>query len=144
MKILETILNEKHILKVDPELNYNKEQVRLFKIFINFCIDYLKIKGKFSTVLAAERGRYGIKTTAYYFDIQKRLVVYSKGRMLGDIMRSIAHELTHKKQYEEDRIKDVEADGADGSPIENEANAMAGEIIRKFINTHEDGSKIFT
>lgn len=143
MKILDTILNDKHILKVDPNLKYDKEQVKLFRKFINFCIDCLEIKGKFMTMLVAERERHGVKTTAFYRDDQKLLVVYSKNRMMGDIMRSIAHELTHKKQYEENRIKDVSADGADGSPIENEANAKAGEIIRKFINTDEDGNKIF-
>jgi hypothetical protein len=61
--------------------------------------------------------------------------------MLGDIMRSIAHELTHKRQYEEDRVKHPVQDV--GGEIEDEANAKAGAIIKKFIKTDEEGTKIF-
>ena len=49
-------------------------------------------------------------------------------------MRSIAHELTHLKQDKEGRLQDNNHDENNeaGSPIENEANAVAGQIIRKF------------
>lgn len=144
MKIIETLVNnEKFLLKIDSELNYSNEEIALYKNFINFCITNLKINGKFIVKLITNREKHGVKTTAYYNDSKKSVVVYSKNRMIGDIMRSIAHELTHKKQYEENRIKDTVTDGADGSPIENEANAKAGEIIRKFINTVDGGNKIF-
>jgi hypothetical protein len=56
-------------------------------------------------------------------------------------MRSIAHELTHKRQYEEDRVKHPVQDV--GGEIEDEANAKAGIIIKKFIKYDEDGSKVF-
>jgi hypothetical protein len=45
-------------------------------------------------------------------------------------MRSLAHELVHYKQYEDreldGEIKDV------GGDIENEANAKAGELVKKY------------
>ena len=53
-----------------------------------------------------------------------------------DIMRTVAHELTHYKQYLENRIKP--GSGDTGSPIENEANAMAGIIMRHFDDAHPE------
>lgn len=47
-----------------------------------------------------------------------------------DIMRTLAHELTH---YKQDITKGLDANSGDtGSPVEDEANAMAGRIMRHF------------
>ena len=51
-----------------------------------------------------------------------------KGRHLVDISRTLAHELVHWKQ----RIEGQELDGSDGSETENQANAIAGIIMRRF------------
>jgi Zn-dependent peptidase ImmA (M78 family) len=45
-------------------------------------------------------------------------------------MRSVGHELVHHKQNLEGRLNDSVKDGEDGSEIENEANAVAGKLIR--------------
>lgn len=50
------------------------------------------------------------------------------GRHPMDIMRTLAHELVHWKQ----RIDGKDLDGSDGSDTENEANAIAGIIMRRF------------
>jgi GTPase SAR1 family protein len=141
MKLIETILKGKFDISFDPALGYDQEKKYLTNKFINFCIDELKIEGSFKAKLVAEREKYGIKTTAFYLEKNKILIVYAKGRMLGDVMRSIAHELTHKRQYEEDRVKHPVQDV--GGEIEDEANAKAGIIIKKFIKYDEDGSKVF-
>lgn len=47
-----------------------------------------------------------------------------------DILRTLAHELVHHKQREEGRIK--HDSGETGSEEENEANAVAGVIMRNF------------
>lgn len=47
-----------------------------------------------------------------------------------DILRTLAHELVHHKQREEGRIK--HDSGETGSPEENEANAVAGIIMRNY------------
>ena len=54
--------------------------------------------------------------------------VVSKGRHPMDVMRTLAHELTHWKQ----RIEGQEMDGEDGSETENQANSAAGIIMRRF------------
>jgi len=45
-------------------------------------------------------------------------------------MRSIAHELVHHKQYEQERLKVQPPDI--GGEIEDEANAKAGQYIKMF------------
>lgn len=54
--------------------------------------------------------------------------VVTAGRHPVDVMRTLAHELVHWKQ----RVDGMEMDGSDGSETENEANALAGIIMRKF------------
>ena len=54
--------------------------------------------------------------------------VVTKGRHPMDVMRTLAHELVHWKQ----RVEGLELDGSDGSETENQANAIAGVIMRKF------------
>lgn len=54
--------------------------------------------------------------------------VVTVGRHPVDIMRTLAHELVHWKQ----RVDGLELDGSDGSETENQANSIAGIIMRKF------------
>ena len=63
-----------------------------------------------------------------------RIRVVAKGRHPIDVMRTLAHELTHYKQMK----SGIELDGSDGSNTENEANAMAGIILRKFAKQYPD------
>lgn len=58
----------------------------------------------------------------------KTIRVVTKNRHPMDVMRTLAHELTHWKQ----NLAGEEMDGSDGSETENEANSMAGIIMRKF------------
>lgn len=54
--------------------------------------------------------------------------IVTVGRHPMDVMRTLAHELCHWKQ----RVEGLELDGSDGSETENQANAIAGMILRKF------------
>jgi hypothetical protein len=60
--------------------------------------------------------------------------VVTKGRHPMDVMRTLAHELVHWKQM----MDGDELDGSDGSSTENEANAIAGLIMRKFAKMYPD------
>lgn len=54
--------------------------------------------------------------------------VATQGRHPMDVMRTLAHELVHWKQ----QTLGQDMDGSDGSKTENDANAIAGAIMRKF------------
>lgn len=75
-------------------------------------------------------------TTGSFNPMTREIKVMSGGRALVDILRSLAHELVHAKQHEQGRLKP--GCGDDGSPIENEANSLAGVIMRKFQRAHRD------
>ena len=98
--------------------------------FVNFAKKFLGITDDIKVELAFERTP-DLTTTAYY-NLKNLVKIYVKDRAKVDIYRSIAHELVHHYQMLEGRLTDSEKDGADGSPIENEANAVAGIIIRKY------------
>ena len=62
--------------------------------------------------------------------------VYCKNRNLVDILRTVFHELTHVRQGELDMIKP--GDSYPGSPIEAEADVMAGKYIKIFGKAHPE------
>ena len=64
------------------------------------------------------------------------LHVNMRNRHIMDILRTVAHELTHCRQHE---IQQLGSDAGDtGSDIENEANAAAGIIMRDFADAHPE------
>jgi hypothetical protein len=58
------------------------------------------------------------------------LLVVKGSRLTADILRTLAHELVHRKQAEMRPLKPE--DGKTGSEVENEANAAAGVLLRQF------------
>ena len=56
--------------------------------------------------------------------------VYYPGRNTADVLRSLAHELVHHRQEELGMIE--ASSGETGSEIENEANALAGVLLRDY------------
>ena len=75
-------------------------------------------------------------TTGCFSPMTREIKVMTGGRALVDILRSIAHELVHAKQHEDGKLKP--GSGEDGTPIENEANSLAGVIMRKFQRKNRD------
>jgi hypothetical protein len=72
-----------------------------------------------------EQGSFGA-----YNDATETIYIAIEHRHPIDILRTLAHELVHWRQREEDRLPP--GAGATGSPEENEANAMAGVVLREF------------
>jgi len=117
-------------------MTQDDKNVRAISDFVNFAKEYLNIEDDIKIELAFERTP-DLKTTAYY-DLDGMVKIYIKDRAIIDICRSIAHELVHHKQNLEGRLTNHVTDGEDGSPIENEANAVAGVIIRKWGKLHPE------
>lgn len=82
--------------------------------------------------ISVQNHRQGLKTTANYdYTKENKIIkVCSKNRALVDVMRSIAHELVHHKQFEQGKLKVKPPDI--GGEIEDEANAKAGQYIKMF------------
>lgn len=110
--------------QIDP-----KKRARIAE-FVKFCFEKLKLQKKPQIKLTAKND-----TTAlgYFVPENNTIVVVEKGRHQMDIMRTLAHELVHLKQSESRTL-----DGSTGSPDENEANAMAGVLLRIWGQMHPE------
>jgi Zn-dependent peptidase ImmA (M78 family) len=104
--------------------------------FVKFVKKELDIKNMPEILVKATRD--GLKTTANYDYRQENKVVkvYGKNRALVDVMRSIAHELVHHKQFE-DGLLDGQKPPDIGGEMEDEANAKAGQFIKMFSRLDE-------
>jgi len=88
--------------------------------------------------ISIQNNRDGLKTTANYdYTKENKIIkVCSKNRALVDIMRSLAHELVHHKQWEDGRLKGPKPPDI-GGEIEDEANAKAGQFIKMYSKIDE-------
>lgn len=120
----------KHILRENLYNCGNGSRIDSLKDFVKFCQNHLKLNNLPKIDLTNDKS----KTTTYaHNDIANdEIVVYMGNRSLGDVMRSLAHELVHYEQKQNGKLKHDGSDGVTGSPIENEANAVAGVIMREY------------
>jgi len=71
-----------------------------------------------------------MKSFGKYTPDDGEIMVVAAKRNLADILRTLAHELVHYKQHIDGRLNPNS--GEDGSEQENEANALAGVLMREF------------
>jgi hypothetical protein len=74
---------------------------------------------------AVERHSFG-----QYNPNDNTLTVYINNRNMADVLRTLGHELVHHRQNELGKIQNDS--GKTGSDIENEANALAGVLMRDY------------
>ena len=117
-------------------LTKEEHDIRDVSDFVNFAKEHLGITDGIQVYLAFERTPE-LKTTAYY-NMDGHLVVYAKNRAIIDVIRSLGHELVHHKQNIEGRLTNPTVDGEDGSDIENEANSIAGILVRRYGKLHPE------
>jgi hypothetical protein len=105
--------------------------------FVDFCVNKLNIENtpqiRFKRDPAwSKRNR----TFGSYNHNTNELIVSLANRHVMDILRTVAHELTHQRQGE---VADMPEDaGETGSKWENEANAKAGVLMREYGQQHPD------
>lgn len=118
---------------VEKTCGQDPESVSTICQFCIFCEEDLGIEEMdYSVLLTGDKEKHGITTTAYFNPNTNEIVIFAMGRHPHDICRSIAHEMVHMRQAKNDffgqkNIKDV------GGFFEDEANAVAGQIVKKFI-----------
>lgn len=103
--------------------------------FIKFIQDELDLNTPFKVQLVADRSD-DLKTYAYYDPSSGLVKVYCKNRGLADVLRSVAHELIHHLQNQRGQLQFPVQDV--GGQIEDEANSVAGQLVKKFGYTNPD------
>lgn len=99
--------------------------------FIRFACNELGIENQPNIELIDNRAEAQTnRSFGGYYPSEKTIRVNTGGRHQADILRTLAHELVHYKQDGDGKIS--HESGETGSDIENEANAMAGVLMRKY------------
>ena len=128
-------------LYIDKNLGLTPNKSRLAGEFTLFCAQQLPIEGDFEVYVVSEREPHGITTTALYEVGNNICRVYAKNRALADVLRSIAHEMTHMMQDELGLIVGKTRDA--GGFHEDQANARAGELVKLFAKSKEGRKAIY-
>lgn len=106
--------------------------------FLPFAKEFLKLK-KLPEIHFVEKPSFAQKIGAFgQIDKENRIVVDIKDRQPMDVLRTVAHELVHYRQHQTKKG----GHGTTGSPTENEANKLAGTLMRKFGETHSQYFKL--
>ncbi len=107
----------------------------IIKAFVNYCIKKLNIQNDhFNIMLLGKSNDQNITTGGY--DRADNVYARCEDRAVIDVLRTIAHELVHMMQMERgDFTLDSEVQDV-GGVIEDEANAVAGQLIKSFKNDY--------
>jgi hypothetical protein len=122
-------------LEEEPELSDEE----ILKDFIHFCVEELKIK-QMPVIKLRKDPEWSVRNRTFgrYTNDQHLLEVAWGQRHIMDVLRTVAHELTHKHQHERDGARMGPDAGETGSPYENEANARAGVLMRDYGRLHPE------
>jgi hypothetical protein len=114
-----------------------KDLLEIIKEFVAFSQEYLELE-KVPKIVIKKDPAWSERNKSFgSFDLETGvLTISAANRHPMDILRTLAHELVHRKQAEENDLP-PEA-GETGSPEENDANATAGIIMREFAQLHPD------
>ena len=120
---------------IGKNLGFTPEKSRLAGEFTLFCAEHLPIEGDFEVYLVSNREPHSISTTALYEVGNNCCKVYAKNRALADVLRSVAHEMTHMMQDEMGLINGPIRDA--GGFHEDQANSKAGELLKLFAKSKD-------
>ena len=98
--------------------------------FLPIAIKHLKLKSLPKIHLQKQVNTIHVASFGGYNDGEQAVTLVINNRQPADILRTLAHELVHWGQGQANKIDD--GSWHDGSELENEANAVAGVIMRDF------------
>jgi len=117
-----------------------KEEKFLAKLqpFLDFAQGYLELEQLPEiTLIDSKKVAQENKSFGGYHPATQSIKTNIAERHAADIFRTLAHELVHYRQDLDGRLD--ESSGDTGSDIENEANAVAGVIMREYAK-HSGGA----
>lgn len=97
--------------------------------FIEFACGHLELDSK-PNIVIIDNPEFSVKNRTFgcYNLNDDTIKIQTAQRHPMDIFRTLAHEMVHFKQKQSGK----EMNGADGSDIENEANATAAVMLRQY------------
>jgi hypothetical protein len=107
---------------------FTPQKAPLIKKFVDYTCSRLNIDEPNIIIINSPSYSQKNKSFGGYIPSEQKILCVVHNRNMADILRTLAHELVHHMQ----NTNGEELNGEDGSNIENEANAMAGVIMREF------------
>lgn len=110
------------------------QKQNIIQDFLNYASEELAIEQLPQIRLVQDRN-FAVENRSFgsYRPETRELHVYVANRNMADILRTLAHELVHHRQNE----LGMELDGETGSNIENQANSIAGVLLRNYGKSKE-------
>ena len=110
---------------------------KIISEFLKFVKNFLELD-ELPKINLIKDSDYSIKYRSFggYSPSEKSINVMMSNRHIQDLLRTLAHETVHYKQDINNELNDES--GNDGSPQENEANATAAVILRKWGKLHPE------
>ena len=118
----------------EQELPPEPTLIDALRDFLPIAIKHLKLDHIPKIRLVKEIADSNQPTFGRYVNKEKIIYIVVDNRNPVDVLRTLAHELVHYQQGEEHRLD--QDSGNTGSPIEDEANAEGGVIMRLFNQAH--------
>ena len=135
-------LTSKYIQLLSEQKLEHNQRKDILKRFVEYAGNVLKLEGKYPRVILNNTEDFARTNRSFgHFNIaENKIVISGSNRNLADVLRTLAHELVHYKQKQNGSLKldNASKDGADGSDIENEANSLAGIMLRKYGREHPE------
>jgi hypothetical protein len=130
----DAVVDETELVKENP---LPKDIKEILPPFVKSCAEYLKIEKTPKIILKRDPEWTRRNGTFGRFDPDTHSVTLAvSNRHPLDILRTLAHELTHARQ---DELATMPVDaGETGSPYEDDANAQAGRIMRYWVDKHPE------
>lgn len=115
----------------DPELS-EEDKNRIVNEFVDYVNEYIELNNNIPEIelVHDDQRAKEMKSFGGYIPSDFKIIIVIANRNLADALRTLAHELIHHKQNIEGRLK--EDSGETGSNEENEANSLAGVILRNY------------
>jgi len=139
MKVFHSYGSKERLFEMINRVNRLNEQLlpiekkkEIISEFIGFAAEKLNLGDDVPQVELSEDNSEAETSHSFgkFNPSDKKIRVVIANRNLADVLRTLAHEIVHYKQNQEGKLNPDS--GKTGSEHENEANAMAGVLMREF------------
>jgi GNAT superfamily N-acetyltransferase len=119
------------------ELQPNRDKLKKVQQFAAWAVRKLGITGSPQIKYTSDKNRVNTHRTFGATKPTGEIWVYLGNRNTADIMRTLCHELVHYRQFEKGSAKEQMTE-PERLRIEDEANAVAGRMMREYGKQHVD------
>jgi len=119
------------------EIKQSQDRVQKIKQFYDWALERLQIENEPELKLSNDLDQVTSKRTFGSTSSDGKVWVHVGNRNTADVLRTLVHELVHVKQFEQGTAT-TDMDEEEHFRIEDEANAIAGRLMREYGKLHQD------